>query len=70
MSEISKKAFPAEKMIEEVGLIDHLNNFPIAVTTDSNFFVLRSLVAAISAKLCTATVRIRTICAMRFWAAS
>lgn len=28
VSEISKKAFPAEKMIEEVGLIDHLNNFP------------------------------------------
>ena len=28
VSEITPKAFPAEKMIEEVGLKDHLNNFP------------------------------------------
>ncbi len=28
VSEIAKNAFPAEKMIEEVGLKDHLNNFP------------------------------------------
>ena len=28
VKEISTGAFPAEKMIEEVGLIDHLNNFP------------------------------------------
>ena len=28
VKEISAGAFPAEKMIEEVGLIDHLNNFP------------------------------------------
>ena len=28
VKEISKNAFPAEKMIEEVGLTDHLNNFP------------------------------------------
>jgi len=28
VSEIAPKAFPAEKMIEEVGLKDHLNNFP------------------------------------------
>ena len=28
VKEISPAAFPAEKMIEEVGLIDHLNNFP------------------------------------------
>lgn len=32
VSEISKKAFPAEKMIEEVGLIDHLNNFPVELS--------------------------------------
>ena len=28
VKEICKNAFPAEKMIEEVGLSDHLNNFP------------------------------------------
>ena len=28
VKEISPDAFPAEKMIEEVGLIDHLKNFP------------------------------------------
>lgn len=28
VSEIAPKSFPAEKMIEEVGLKDHLNNFP------------------------------------------
>ena len=28
VKEIAPNSFPAEKMIEEVGLIDHLNNFP------------------------------------------
>ncbi len=28
VNEIASNALPAEKMIEEVGLIDHLNNFP------------------------------------------
>lgn len=28
VSEIAPDAFPAEKMIEEVGLADHVNNFP------------------------------------------
>lgn len=28
VKDIAPAAFPAEKMIEEVGLIDHLNNFP------------------------------------------
>ena len=28
VKEIAKNAFPAEKMIDEVGLSDHLNNFP------------------------------------------
>ena len=28
VKEIAPDAFPPEKMIEEVGLIDHLNNFP------------------------------------------
>ena len=28
VKEISPRAFPPEKMIEEVGLLDHLNNFP------------------------------------------
>lgn len=28
VNEIAPNALPAEKMIEEVGLIDHLNNFP------------------------------------------
>lgn len=28
VKEIAKSAFPAEKMIDEVGLSDHLNNFP------------------------------------------
>ena len=28
VNEIAPNAFPAEKMLEEVGLSDHLNNFP------------------------------------------
>lgn len=32
VKEIAPDAFPPEKMIEEVGLIDHLNNFPVELS--------------------------------------